>query len=193
MLTLLKQHAEFRCPEHPKWKMRPQEMVRSAACSAVVRAVGKRADFAMQYTKQRRIPVVANEIVGWVWHEKLQHSVDFHVVFVEPTMNVGEEVEVLQMRRRRNHSGSVVAAKDGEVRDGHGLFDCFVPLMLAAGADCADVQQRVLMAEQQIDQLAHHRLASAAGGRGWTARNLSVAAFQSCPAKKSAPLTPVSL
>jgi hypothetical protein len=39
--------------------------------------------------------VIANEIVGWVWREKLQHSLDFHVVFVAPGMVVGEEITVL--------------------------------------------------------------------------------------------------
>ena len=53
--------------------------------------------------------------VAWVWREKLDHTADFKVVFVEPHMEPGEELVVLDTKRCRRHSGSVVAETAGEV------------------------------------------------------------------------------
>ena len=53
------------------------------------------------------------DIVSWVWREKLDHSIDFKVVFVELGMEAGEEIVVLDTKRCRRHSGSVVADTSG--------------------------------------------------------------------------------
>jgi hypothetical protein len=42
--------------------------------------------------------------VAWVWREKLDHTADFKVVFVEPHMSIGEELVVLDTKRCRRHS-----------------------------------------------------------------------------------------
>ena len=135
MLPMLKWHAEYTCEPHEKWGDRPQDLVRGAARGAVVRAQGRRDEFSVEHQKQRRVPVTAKDIVSWVWREKLDHSIDFKVMFVEPQMEAGEELEVLVSllflplclrsvaerrgvqanKRCRKHSGSVVADTDGEV------------------------------------------------------------------------------
>lgn len=115
MLPMLKQLAEFVTTPHEKWGDRPQQLVRGAARGAIVRAQGRRDEFSVEYQKQRRVPVAANDIVAWVWREKLDHTVDFTVVFVEPHMTAGEEVTVVDTKRTRKNSGSVVAESAGEV------------------------------------------------------------------------------
>ena len=113
MLPMLKWHAEYTCAPHEKWGDRPQDLVRGAARGAVVRAQGRRDEFTVEHQKQRRVPVTQNDIVSWVWREKLDHSIDFKVVFVEVGMEAGDEIVVLETKRCRRHSGSVVADSDG--------------------------------------------------------------------------------
>ncbi len=113
MLPMLKWHAEYNCEPHAKWGDRPQDLVRGAARGAVVRAQGRRIEIAVAHQKQKRVPVDRDDIVSWVWREKLDHSIDFKVVFVEPRMQPGDEIVVLDTKRCRRHSGSVLADATG--------------------------------------------------------------------------------
>ncbi len=113
MLPMLKWHAEYNCEPHAKWGDRPQDLVRGAARGAVVRAQGLRIEIAVAHQKQKRVPVDRDDIVSWVWREKLDHSIDFKVVFVEERMQPGDEIVVLDTKRCRRHSGSVLADATG--------------------------------------------------------------------------------
>ena len=113
MLPMLKWHAEYNCEPHAKWGDRPQDLVRGAARGAVVRAQGRRIEITVTHQKQRRVPVTRDDIVSWVWREKLDHSIDFKVVFVEERMQPGDEIVVLDTKRCRRHSGSVLADATG--------------------------------------------------------------------------------
>ena len=54
--------SEYEAAADEKWGERPIQMIRAAARGAMIRAHGKRTAFGVEYTKQRRLPVEANEV-----------------------------------------------------------------------------------------------------------------------------------
>ena len=69
-VTLLTQLCEHVGEAHPQWGDRPAQMVRAAARGAMIRANGRSSDFGVEYTKQRRLNVGANELVAWEFRER---------------------------------------------------------------------------------------------------------------------------
>lgn len=114
LTACLQEFCELEGPPDAQWGDRPKQMIRAAARGAMVRVVGRAADFGIEYTKQRRVTVSAGEIVAWEFRERSiggPHTVDFTVQFVEPTAGPGDEVLIMATERLKRHAGSVAIEK----------------------------------------------------------------------------------
>jgi hypothetical protein len=68
--------------------------------------------------KQRRLRLLAGEMVGWSFHEEGGHRVDFRVCFVQAGMGLGDEIRVAPSSsncRLASHRGTYQARTNGEL------------------------------------------------------------------------------